>query len=86
MFGESLPSIEKCSIKVEDTFNAQHASRNHYEELYESDFSDDEESQQQETYLASCPQQYLNRPFQSCQQEQHRYPTNNPQRRPQQYS
>ena len=43
MFGESLPSIEKCPIKAEDTFNAQHASRNHYEEMYQSDFSDDEE-------------------------------------------
>ena len=43
MFGESLPSIEKYPIKAEDTFHAQHASRNHYEELYQSDFSDDEE-------------------------------------------
>ena len=56
MFGESLPSIEKCPIKAEDTFHAQHASRNHYEELYQSDFSDDEEWQQQETNLTSYPQ------------------------------
>ena len=86
IIGESLPSIEKCTIKAEDTFHAQHDSRNHYKELYESDFSDDEECQQQETYLTSYPQRYLNGPSQSRQQEQCRYPTNNPQRRPQQYS
>ena len=51
MFGESLPNIEKCSIKTEDTFHAQHTSQNHYEEIYESDFSDDEEWKQQEHYL-----------------------------------
>ena len=49
MLEESLPSIEKCSIKAEDTFYAQHTSRNHYEELYESDFSADKKCQQQET-------------------------------------
>ena len=86
MFGETLPSIEKYSIKAEDTFHTQHASRNHYEELYESDFSDNEECQQQVTYLTSYPKRYLNRPAQSRQQEQCRYPTNNTQRRPQQYS
>ena len=68
------------------TFHAQHTSRNHYEELYESDFRDDEECQQQETYLTNYSQQYLNRSSQSHQQEQWRYPTNNPQRRLQQYS
>ena len=52
-FGKSLPSIEKCSIKIEDTFHAQHTSRNHYKELYESDFCDDEECLQQETYFTS---------------------------------
>ena len=86
MFRESLPSIEKCPIKAEDTFHAQHASQNHYEELYKSGFSDDEEWQQQETYLTSYPQRYLNRPSQSHQQEQCRYRTNKPQTRPQQYS
>ena len=45
MFRESLLSIEKCPIKREDTFHAQHASRNHYKKLYESDFSDDDECQ-----------------------------------------
>ena len=86
MFRESLPSIEKCPIKAEDTFHTQHASQNHYEELYESDFSDDEECQQQETYLTSYPKRYSNRPSRSRQQEQRNYPTNNPLRRPQQYS
>ena len=85
MFRKFLPSIEKCSIKAEDTFHDQHTSRNHYKELYETDFSDDEECQQQETYLTSYPLRYLNRPSQSRQQEQCRYPTNNPQRRTQQY-
>ena len=81
-----MTSIEKFPIKAEDIFLAQHASQNHYEELYQSDFSDDEENQKQEAYLTSCPQQYLNRPSQSRQQEQCRYSTNNPQRRPQQYT
>ena len=85
MFGESLPSIEKCPIKAEDTFHAQHASRNHYEELYKSDVSDNEECQQQKTCLTSYPQQYLNRPSQSRQQEQCQHSTNNPQRGPQRY-
>ena len=53
MSGGSLPSIEKYPIKAKDTFHTQHASRNHYEELYESDFNDGEECQQQETYLTS---------------------------------
>ena len=79
MFGESLPSIEKCFIKTEDAFHAQHTSRNHYEALYESDFSYTEECQLQETYLTSYLLQYLNRPSKSCQPEQHRYPTKNPQ-------
>ena len=81
-----MPSIEKFPIKAEDIFYAQHASRNHYEELYQSDFSDDEENQKQEAYLTSSPQRYLNRPSQSRQQEQCRYSTNNPQRRLQQYT
>ena len=85
MFGELSPGIEKLSIKAEDTFHAQRTSQNHNEELYESDFSDDEECKQEETYRTNYPQQNLNRPSQSRQQE-HRYPTNNPQRRPQQYS
>ena len=85
MFRESLPSIEKCPIEAEDTFHAQHASRNHYEELYESNISDDEECQQQKTCLTSYPQQYLNRPSQSRQQEQCQHSTNNPQRGPKQY-
>ena len=44
MFGELLPSIEKNSIKANDTFHAQHTSQNHYKEIYENEFSDDEES------------------------------------------
>ena len=75
MFRESFPSIEKCPIKADDIFHTRHASWNYHEELYENDFTDDEECQQQETYLTSYPQQYLNRPSQSRQQEQHRYPT-----------
>ena len=59
MFGESLPSIEKCSIKAEDIFHAQDTSWNHYEKLYGNDFIDDEECQQQETYLTSYTQRYL---------------------------
>ena len=55
MFKEYLPSTEKCSIKAEDTFHARHASRNHYEELYESDFSDDEESNKKKHTLQVIP-------------------------------
>ena len=80
MFEESLPHTEKCSITAEDTFHAQHTSQNHYEELHENDFDDDEEFQQQETYLTSYPLQYLNRPSQSQERwEQRRYPINNAQ-------
>ena len=86
MFGELLPSIEKCSIKADNIIHVQHTGQNHYEEIYEAEFSDDEESQQKETDFKSYPQRYLNRPSHSRQQEQRRYSTNNPLRRPQQYS
>ena len=55
MFGESLPSIEKCPIKAEDTFRAQHAIRNHYKELYKSDFSDDKNANNKKHTLQVIP-------------------------------
>ena len=55
MFGESLRSIEKCPIKAEDTFRAQHAIRNHYKELYKSDFSDDKNANNKKHTLQVIP-------------------------------
>ena len=44
MFGESLPNIEKCTIKTEDTFHSQHTHESYYgEETYQRESSDDDE-------------------------------------------
>ena len=76
MFGESFPNIEKCSIKTEDTFHAQRTSQNHYEEIWKW-LQWWWRMETTRTLLTSCPLWYLNRPSQSHQQEQFRYPTNN---------
>ena len=33
MFGELLPSIEKCSIKADNTIHVPHTSQINYEEI-----------------------------------------------------
>ena len=56
MFGESLPNIEKCTIKTEDTFHSQHTHESYYgEETYQSESSDDDEYHH-DTYLTYHPQ------------------------------
>ena len=56
MFGESLPNIEKCTIKTENTFHSQHTHESYYgEETYQSESSDDDEYHH-DTYLTYHPQ------------------------------
>ena len=60
MFGESLPNIEKCSIKsetpikTEDTFHSHYRCENNMADYYQSDSSENE--YEHETYLAYHPQ------------------------------
>ena len=82
MFGESLPSKEKVSIKTEDTFHTQHKQNLSEREIYESEYSE-EDDYPQEMYFTNRHPKRFSKPSYPNPREYRKPPTNNQQYRPQ---